>query len=197
MSHTLVIVRHGKAARPEPDVSDHGRPLAPRGRRDAEAVGRWLGAGGYTPDLVLSSTALRTRQTAERVVAALASAGAATPPVATPPATTSSGRPVDAPVVRYDDGLYLASTDALLAVVRNVLDDAETVLLVGHNPGIGRLGPLLDGFSAADESGAAGVWSRNGCPFPTAAVAVVALPSPWRAAAPGTGRLLDVRLPRE
>lgn len=58
----LVVLRHAKSAWPD-GVADHERPLAPRGRRDAPAAGRWLREAGCVPDLVVCSTAGRTRQT--------------------------------------------------------------------------------------------------------------------------------------
>src|SRR5258708_30793706 len=57
----LVLLRHAKSA--WPDVPDHERPLAGRGRRAAPAAGRWLRESGYVPDLVICSTALRARET--------------------------------------------------------------------------------------------------------------------------------------
>src|ERR1700744_695336 len=83
----LVLLRHAKSD--WPDVADHERPLAKRGRRDAPVVGRWLGASGYTPDAVVCSTALRARQTWELASAALAAA--------------ASGA---SPVVRYESRVY-------------------------------------------------------------------------------------------
>ena len=73
--HTLVVLRHAKAAG-EPGVNDTQRPLTGRGRRDAGAAGRWLLAQGIRPDLVLCSSARRTRETWEQVSAAM---GAAAP----------------------------------------------------------------------------------------------------------------------
>src|ERR1700733_13027553 len=58
----LILLRHAKSAWPN-DVPDHERPLAPRGRRDAPAAGRWLRKSGYAPDRVLCSTARRARET--------------------------------------------------------------------------------------------------------------------------------------
>ena len=60
-SRTLVLLRHARSA--WPDVPDHDRPLAPRGRRDAPVVGRWLRTAGYLSDWVMCSTARRARQT--------------------------------------------------------------------------------------------------------------------------------------
>ena len=61
---TLILMRHGKAEE-GPGKPDHDRELAARGRRDAKAAGKWLHAEGLVPDLVICSTAQRTRQTWE------------------------------------------------------------------------------------------------------------------------------------
>ncbi|HXT88463.1 MAG TPA: histidine phosphatase family protein, partial [Trebonia sp.] len=68
----LLLLRHAKSD--WPDVADHERPLAKRGRRDAPVVGRWLRTSGYLPDAVICSTAARARQTWELVSAELPSA---------------------------------------------------------------------------------------------------------------------------
>src|SRR5205807_6758594 len=73
--HTLMVLRHAKAAG-EPGVNDHERPLAGRGRRNATAVGQWLLTQGLAPDRVLCSSSRRTRETWERVSAALGAAAA-------------------------------------------------------------------------------------------------------------------------
>src|ERR671921_212111 len=61
---TLVLVRHAKSSW-DLDVDDHERPLSGRGRRDAVAIGQELAKRGIRPDLVLCSTAVRTRETWE------------------------------------------------------------------------------------------------------------------------------------
>lgn len=123
----LVILRHAKAANPE-GVDDHERPLAARGRADATAVGAWLAEHDTIPDLVLCSTARRTRETWAGVAAAL---------------TTT-------PTVRYDDRVYLASALDLLELVTEVDDDVSTLAVVGHNPGTSQLSRLLDPVNGAE-----------------------------------------------
>ena len=71
----VVLLRHAKSA--WPDVPDHDRPLARRGRRDAPVMGRWLRAAGYLPDQVVCSTARRARETRQLAQARLG----ATPPL--------------------------------------------------------------------------------------------------------------------
>ncbi|HET9080770.1 MAG TPA: histidine phosphatase family protein [Trebonia sp.] len=113
----LVLLRHAKSG--WPDVADHERPLAKRGRRDAPAVGRWLGTSGYLPDAVVCSTAARARETWDLASAQL-------PPGASP-------------VVRYEPRVYDASVLGLLLLVREFEPAWRTVVVVGHNPGLAEL----------------------------------------------------------
>ncbi|GAT81318.1 phosphohistidine phosphatase [Streptomyces sp. F-3] len=166
--HRLVVLRHAKSARPE-GVADHDRPLAPRGRRDAPAAGRALAEADCLPDLALCSTALRARQTWE-----LASAQWGTPPP-----------------VRYDPGLYAAGVPGLLAAVREVPAEMETLLLVGHNPGLEQLVLELAGDGLDD------TLDRLRAKFPTSAVAVLSWHGPgWRSLTPGAALLTGFMVPR-
>jgi phosphohistidine phosphatase len=162
----LVLLRHAKSDWPQ-DVADQQRPLAKRGRRDAPAVGRWLGASGYLPDAVVCSTALRARETWELVSAQL-------PPGASP-------------AVRYEPRVYEASVLGLLMLVREFDPAWRTVIIVGHNPGLAELtvGLVRPGTEEVPHA------------FPTAAVAVLGLPGAWAEAAPGEGRLLAFTTPAE
>lgn len=113
----LWILRHAKAvADPPAGKTDHERPLAPRGRRDADALGKRLAEPGFgpdeLPDLVLCSTATRTVKTAQRALASL-------------------DHP---PPVEYRRSLYGASTDEVLEELRGVEEGFGSVMVVGHNP---------------------------------------------------------------
>ena len=163
----LVLLRHAKSD--WPDVADHDRPLAKRGRRDAPAVGRWLGRSGYAPDAVICSTALRARETWK-----LASAGLRT------------AAPGADPAVRYESRVYEATVLGLLMLVREFPPEWRTALLVGHNPGMAELTVGL-----ADPS------SDPPSAFPTAAVAVLAVPGPWADTAPGEAGLLAFAIPAD
>ncbi len=162
----LVLLRHAKSD--WPDVADHERPLAKRGRRDAPAVGRWLGTSGYVPDAVVCSTARRARETWELAAAGLAAAA-----------------PRASPVVRYEARVYEASVLGLLMLVREFDAAWRTALIVGHNPGMAELTAGLAGPGSAPPA------------FPTAAAAVLRLPGPWTEAAPGEARLLAFTVPAE
>lgn len=111
----LLLLRHAKSD--WPDVADHERPLAKRGRRDAPAVGRWLGTSGYLPDAVVCSTARRARETWDLVSAQLPAA----------------------PEVHYEPRVYEASVLSLLMLVRGFDPAWRTAMIVGHNPGLAEL----------------------------------------------------------
>jgi phosphohistidine phosphatase len=64
---TLYLLRHAKSSWDEPGLADHDRPLAPRGRRAAKAMGRYLREQGIEPEVILCSSATRARQTLERL----------------------------------------------------------------------------------------------------------------------------------
>jgi phosphohistidine phosphatase len=119
----LYLLRHAKSSWKQPELADHDRPLAGRGRRAATAIRRHLREQGIDPDLVLCSPARRARETLERIEPSL-------------------GRGA----VRVEPELYGASAASLLHVLRAVPDDVESVLLIGHNPGIADLTERLSGF---------------------------------------------------
>jgi phosphohistidine phosphatase len=164
----LVVLRHAKSAWPD-GVPDHERPLAARGRRDAPAAGRALADADCLPDLALCSTAVRARQTWE-----LAAAEWGTPPP-----------------VRHDARLYAADVPELLDAVREAPAEAETLLLVGHNPGLEELVLTLagDGLDTALDD----VRTK----FPTSAIAILAWHGPrWASLGPGAALLTDMIVAR-
>jgi len=120
--HTLILLRHAKSDWSGHE-SDHDRPLATRGRRQAPDAGRWLAANVDSIDLAVVSTAERARTTWDLVSRELDQ----------PPST------------RYDDDVYAASVGDLLDIVRTLDEALGTVLLVGHNPGLEELAESLTG----------------------------------------------------
>ena len=109
---SLYLLRHGKSDWNAESFSDHDRPLAPRGRRGARRMGRFLSDLAEQPDAVVSSTALRARATAELA----AEEGAWTCPI------------------RLTEDLYLPAPGALLAQARAQDRAVNRLLLVGHEP---------------------------------------------------------------
>jgi phosphohistidine phosphatase len=168
----LWVLRHAKAASHGPDGDDHSRPLTGRGRRQTTQVrafvaGR-LGAGATTPDVVISSSAVRARQTAEPVHEAL-----------------GADVPLD-----IERSLYATDADDIVTRLRLVPDEIGTVMIVGHNPSFHELVLLL--VSADDAEGRA----RLETGFPTAALAIVALEvAGWSEVGAGSGRLDELFVP--
>jgi len=160
VSRRIVILRHAKADWPQ--VADHDRPLAERGRRDAPVAGRWLATTGITPELTLCSTATRTRETWKLLVHELPRR----------------------PRTVYDERLYEASLGELIAVINEVSDDIRDLMLVGHNPGMHALADALAGEADKD---ARIRMDRNG--FPTSAMAVISFTGSWKTVEHGVGRL--------
>jgi phosphohistidine phosphatase len=169
--HTLTLVRHAKAEQ-VPDKPDLERALAPRGRKDAEAIGVWLreAANATAPELALCSTSERTRQTLDAICAAGASVRE----------------------TRFDERIYNAGAASLLEILREVPDSVRTVIVVGHAPGI----PVLATALAHNQSGSSDVMDRLALEFPTAAVAVLGFSGQWATLAPETAYLRDFVVPR-
>ena len=174
-----MLLRHAKSA--WPDLPDHERPLAGRGRRDAPVMGRWLRTAGHVPDQVLCSTARRTRETWQLAQPGLGAA----------------------PPVSFDDRVYEASAAQLLDLARYAPPAATTLLIVGHAPGIPELALML-ARAATPADGDAGssavpqaALDRMRAKFPTAAVAVLELTGPWARLGPGTARLTGFVTPRD
>ena len=120
---TLLLMRHAKSSWDNSRLTDYERPLNERGRRDAPRMGRLLRHEGLTPDLIITSSAKRAATTAELVALELA---------------------LDSDT-RYTEMLYLADPDAYIRQARQVGDDIEILLMVGHNPGIQELVEQLTG----------------------------------------------------
>ena len=148
---TLILLRHAKSDW-SGDTSDIDRPLAERGRRQAPDAGRWLAANIDSVDLAVVSPATRAASTWELAAAELD----------VPPPT------------RVDDPVYAASGDELLAIVRDLPDDVQTVVLVGHNPGLEDLVSILTGEVTR---------------MVTSALAVMTVEAPWPNVAPRTAEL--------
>jgi phosphohistidine phosphatase len=128
VSRRLYLLRHAKSSWDQPELPDHDRPLAGRGRRATKALRRYLLEHDIAPELVLCSTARRARETLERIEPALG-----------------------APTVRHEPALYAAGARALLDRLRHVPDAVASVMLVGHDPGIEELAETLTGGPVASK----------------------------------------------
>lgn len=160
-SKTLLLLRHAKSSWDDPALADHDRPLAPRGRKAAKLIGAYLRDRRTSVSLVLCSSAARTRETLELV------------------------RPGGE--IAIEPGLYGASADELLARLRRVPEEVESVMLIGHNPAVHELAIRL-----ASDSGEL----REG-KFPTGALATFAVPGSWEELDRGKTELLAFVKARE
>ncbi len=120
---TVLFFRHAKSDWDAPYRGDHERPLAGRGRKAADTMGRWLAARGPVPDRILCSTARRTVQTLMRAVTA---------------GDWDSS-------VRFYRKLYGATPELLLETIREQPDHLSCVMLLGHQPTLSMTVTLLSG----------------------------------------------------
>ena len=166
---TLYLLRHAKSSWDDPGLPDHERPLAPRGRRAAKKLAAYIHGTALAPELVLCSSSARTRETLESLRDALGD-----------------------PEIRFPPELYAAWDDELLEVVRQVGSDVDSLLVVGHNPGLQRLALLLAG------SGDDRLRERLAEKLPTGALVTLTFPvTSWADVRPGSGDLGDYVIPRD
>jgi phosphohistidine phosphatase len=160
--HQLHLLRHAKSSWND-DAEDHSRPLNKRGREAARLIGGNLPKviGGL--DLVLCSSALRTRETAELALAGL--------------------KPV--PRILYEDGLYLASASTLMQRLCELDERSDAVMVIGHNPGLHELAIAL----AAP--GSVGFSSLANGKFPTGVRARFVIGTSWAEIDSTRHRLVD------
>ena len=109
---TLSLLRHAKSSWKDPTIPDHDRPLNTRGTTEAPVMGKAMAEHGLDPDLVLCSTARRTRDTLQLVLPELKTE----------------------PKIVYEDGLYHGTAQEMLDLLHEVAPSVNQVLLLGHNP---------------------------------------------------------------
>jgi phosphohistidine phosphatase len=108
----LLVLRHAKSGWKDSDLVDHDRPLNKRGDKDAPRIGKLLRKERLVPELVLTSSARRARDTAEAAAAATGYT----------------------PEIRHIPSFYQADLETFYATLSRLSDDIERVMIVGHNP---------------------------------------------------------------
>jgi phosphohistidine phosphatase len=160
----LILMRHTKSSWDDPTRRDLDRPLSKRGRKASARLGAWLKRKGWRPEQALVSSARRAQETWAGVVA---EAGAA---------ETS-----------YLPEIYNAAPETLLSVLRRA-PDAASVLMLGHQPGIGAFAARMLAEPPEDPD-----FER----YPTGATAVIDFKvDGWPEVGWGSGRLEDFVVPR-
>ena len=152
ITRVLHLLRHAKSSWRDAGLEDRERPLNARGHHAGALVAEHL-AHEKMPDLILCSSALRTRETLEHLIRAY-------------------GR---TPAVSIEDALYLATARGLLERIEAVEDDVATLLVIGHNPGLHELAVALARHGPRAER------ARLAAKFPTAALASFRVAARWRA----------------
>ena len=167
----LMLLRHAKSSLADPGQEDSDRPLNDRGKHAATAVGRYMASNDLVPQLVLCSPARRTRETWGLVAGGL---------------TTVPAILIAPEIYDFGDG------KALMECFRRKAGAAQTVLLVGHNPSIGRLAQNLVG------KGDKKLRERLEKKYPTAALAVISFDlDNWKSLTAGEGTLRRFVIPKD
>src|SRR5206468_4270731 len=164
----LWLLRHAKSSWDAPDLDDRERPLAPRGVRAAARMREFIDAEGIRPELVVCSSALRTRQTLAAILPAL-------------------GRELQ---VSIEPSIYTFDADELLDRLRRIPAAVGSAMLVGHNPASQELAVMLAGPGPRRDE-----LERK---FPTGALAEIDLAvSSWSDVVEGSGELVRFVTPRD
>lgn len=166
----LYLLRHSKSSWDDPAVDDFDRPLNDRGRKAAKAMAKYLAGAKIRPALVLCSAARRTRETLALLESKL------------------RGVPV-----AVEDALYEAGRGDLIHRLRALDDHLGSVMLIGHNPGIGRLAETLSAGHGERKA-----LDRLAAKFPTGALAVLETGiGHWAELDDGTCRLTEFIRPKD
>ncbi|MDX5338000.1 MAG: histidine phosphatase family protein [Cyclobacteriaceae bacterium] len=132
----IILVRHGKSSWDSPFLSDHDRPLAERGLRDAPRMAKRLRKKGLIPEVILTSTAKRALHTAQ---------------------LTQEELDISPKCIHPIPELYHSSPNTILKFLRMQNDNHQLIFVVGHNPGmndlIGDLGGNLDNLPTSGQFG--------------------------------------------
>lgn len=115
MTKILYLVRHAKSSWKDASLDDFDRPLNKRGKRDAPEMGRRLAKEDIVPKLIISSPAERAKKTALAIAKAVG---------------------YDTSNIQWEENLYHARPVDLLRQVHTASDQSNSLMLIGHNPGL-------------------------------------------------------------
>jgi len=164
MTRHLILTRHAKSDWDDPTIDDHDRPLNARGIASAAAMGRWVAGQHHLPRQALLSTATRVMETWEEMRPALPGCKAET-----------------------HRQLYQGTPETILSVLAGAT--AESVLVIGHNPGFAMLAETL--VQCAPDHGRFHA-------FPTCATLILSFDiDDWAGVRPASGTVLAFGVPRE
>jgi phosphohistidine phosphatase len=164
----VYLLRHAKAQWPSPGMRDFDRPLEQRGEQAAQAMGKTMAEAHFLPEVIVTSPSRRTKQTLEHLASQLTG-----------------------PFRLEEDGeLFGGAPDAYLSAIRSV-ENAGSVMLIGHNPMIEDLAIALVG------TGEPALVNRLRDGFPTSGLAVIDFDGPLSAVEPAAGTLVTFLRPSD
>jgi phosphohistidine phosphatase len=170
--HDLFIMRHAKSDWNNDLISDFDRPLNERGMRDAPRMAlwlaKWMATNNITVDLLVSSPALRAKQTAEEVI-------------------SQFNLPESSFI--YDKRMYLAGIDTLQNIIRETDDKHRSLILIGHNPGLEKLALELSKDQLPIDT--------DGSLMTTANIVHLRLTQPWNNLERHKGEFVQMMRPRQ
>lgn len=166
----LYLLRHAKSSWDDSSQPDHDRPLADRGRRAVKLISEYLARQQIQPELILCSSARRTRETLEGL--GLRSA------------------------TMIEHRLYGASADDLLQRLQVVPAELGSVMIIGHNPALQVLALRLAGSESERRASGAEGLSQIRQKLPTGALVTLGLSVPWAELETGCAELLDYVRPK-
>lgn len=169
--HQLHVLRHAKSSWEEPGLEDHDRPLAPRGRKAAAAVSRYLEEETIRPSLVLCSSAKRALETYEGV--------------------TPSGE------LLVEPALYGATADEVIERLRDVPESTPSTMVIGHNPTMQLLVVWLASGALSPGGTNSPQLEQVREKFPTCALATLHFTGPWGELGPGRAELTGLVRPAD
>lgn len=111
---TLLVMRHAKSSWKDQEIPDHDRPLKKRGRKDIVNMAKLLKKKGLVPDYIISSTAVRAKDTASLMIEKLNFKGK----------------------FEFIEEFYMAEPETYIEHIAKVSDKVDTLLIIGHNPGL-------------------------------------------------------------
>lgn len=165
---TLHLLRHAKSSWKDPALDDHERPLNKRGRETAKIIGAYLRREKIRPDVVVCSSALRARETLAPI-----------------------SKQIKPPKVVLEKGIYESSQQKLWKHIRALPEDAESALLIGHNPALHDLARAL-----ADAESRARLPAID-AKFPTGAMATFRFDGAWKQLRPNGATLEAFTTPKD
>ncbi len=150
----LYLMRHGKASKMKKKSKDIFRHLIKKGRKDVKKIRKLMHEQQLQPDLILCSPSVRTMETLKNLRKAF-----------------------HATEIVFIDSLYLADALEMMHVLRQTSPEKYEVLVIGHNPGLQDLLPMVC-QDCNDPDNVCNHDANEG--FPTSALACLEINDPWQ-----------------